>query len=202
MLCRITVQSPLENSPKICYNGIQNILLRGICALSYRNKENNTAALVATIIFVVIVAAAVAVAVFLGGTKQTHEEEYSWIKSDSAAINGMLDGSWYSGEKNPAGTLSYKIAEEITVGSDGKGDFKIENSGKNSCLMKVKIAISGETIYETDYIKPNQHINEDMLSKLPPVGEYDADVTFEAFDPSTEASLGATGMKIKLIVVE
>ena len=162
--------------------------------MSYRSRKNNTAALVTTIIFVVIVAAAVVVAVFLGGTKQTHEEEYSWIQSDSAAINGMLDGSWYSGEKNPAGTLSYKIAEEITVG--------IENSGKNACLMKVKIAISGETVYETGYIKPNQHINEDMLSKLPPVGEYDADVTFEAFDPSTEASLGATGMKIKLIVVE
>ena len=114
----------------------------------------------------------------------------------------MLDGSWYSGEKNSAGTLSYKIAEEITVGSDGKGDFKIENSGKNSCLMKVRIAISGETVYETDYIKPNQHINEDMLNKLPPVGEYDADVTFEAFDPSTEASLGTTGMKIKIVVVK
>ena len=41
-----------------------------------------------------------------------------------------------------------------------------------------------------------------MLSKLPPVGEYDADVTFEAFDPSTEASLGTTGMKIKIVVVK
>ena len=68
--------------------------------------------------------------------------------------------------------------------------------------MKVRIPISGETVYETDYIKPNQHINEDMLSKLPPVGEYDADVTFEAFDPSTEASLGTTGMKIKIVVVK
>ncbi len=173
-----------------------------IFALSYRTKENNTAALVATIIFVVVIAASTAAAVIFGGTKRTYEEEYSWIKSDSAAVNGMLDGSWYSGEKNPAGTLSYKIAEEITVGSDGKGDFKIENSGKNSCLMKVRIAISGETVYETDYIKPNQHINEDMLSKLPPVGEYDADVTFEAFDPSTEASLGTTGMKIKIVVVK
>lgn len=173
-----------------------------IFTLSYRTKENNAAALVATIIFVVVIAASTAAAVIFGGTKRTYEEEYSWIKSDSAAVNGMLDGSWYSGEKNPAGTLSYKIAEEITVGSDGKGDFKIENSGKNSCLMKVRIAISGETVYETDYIKPNQHINEDMLSKLPPVGEYDADVTFEAFDPSTEASLGTTGMKIKIVVVK
>ena len=170
--------------------------------MSYKTKEKSTAALVTTILFVVIVAAVVAAAVFFGGKTGAYEEEYNWIESDSAAINGMLDGSWYSGEKNPAGTLSYKIAEEITVGSDGKGDFKIENSGKNSCLMKVRIAISGETVYETDYIKPNQHINEDMLSKLPPVGEYDADVTFEAFDPSTEASLGTTGMKIKIVVVK
>ena len=97
--------------------------------MSYKTKEKSTAALVTTIIFVVIVAAAVAAAVFFGGKTGAYEEEYNWIESDSAAINGMLDGSWYSGEKNASGILSYKIADEIAVGKDGKGDFKIENSG-------------------------------------------------------------------------
>lgn len=170
--------------------------------MSYKRRENRAASLAVTIVIVAVAAAVTVVTVLFGGTKRTYEEEYSWIKSDTAAVNGMLDGSWYSGEKNPTGTLSYKIAEEITVGSDGKGDFKIENSGKNSCLIKVKIDISGEVIYETDYIKPNQHINEDMLSKLPQVGEYEGNVTFEAFDPSTEASLGATKTKIRIIAVE
>ena len=170
--------------------------------MSYKTKEKSTAALVTTILFVVIVAAVVAAAVFFGGKTGAYEEEYNWIESDSAAINGMLDGSWYSGEKNAPEILSYKIADEITVGKDGKGDFKIENSGKNSCLMRVTITVSGETLYETGYIKPNQHINEDMLNKLPQAGEYEADVTFEAFDPSTEESRGAAKTKIKLIVID
>ena len=108
------------------------------------------------------------------------------------------DGKIYEMTKSQIAVVPQGVEHAI----GGKGDFKIENSGKNSCLMKVRIAISGESVYETDYIKPNQHINEDMLSKLPPVGEYDADVTFEAFDPSTEASLGTTGMKIKIVVVK
>lgn len=170
--------------------------------MSYRRKESKAASLAVTIVIVVVAAAVTAAAAVFGGTKRTYEEEYSWIKSDAAAVNGMLDGSRYTGEKNPVGTLSYKIAEEVTVGSDGIGDFKIENSGKNACLIKVKIDISGEVVYETDYIKPNQHINKDMLSKLPQVGEYEGNVTFEAFDPNTELSLGATRTKIKLTVTE
>ena len=31
--------------------------------------------------------------------------------------------------------------------------------------MKVKITIDGETVYETGYIKPNQHISEDFLQR-------------------------------------
>lgn len=170
--------------------------------MAYRTRENKVETFVATLILVIIIAAlVVAVAVF-GIFKKKPVSEYDWITSDPAAEEGMLDGSFYDGERNPQGVLSYKVAEEITVGSDGKGDFKIENSGKNTCLMKVKIVVGSETIYETGYIKPNQHIYSDTLDKLPQPGTYSAQVVFEGFDPTTETGIGSTETEITVTVTE
>lgn len=160
--------------------------------MSFRTGENRRQSLVAVGVFIIIVAAAIAALVFLKGFNKAPEEEYNWITADPAAVNGMLDGTYYKGEKNSAGTLSYKIAEEITVDSAGSGDFRIENSGKNSCLMKVKITVDGKTIYESGYIKPNQHINTDKLDTVLEAGTYNAEARFEGFDPNTEQSLGVT----------
>ena len=174
---------------------------RGI-ALKY-NRENSLKSLLASIILVVLIAAFAAGGFFLfGGEAPAEDDPYPWIVSDSAAENGMLDGTYYEGEKNSAGKLSYKIAGEITVGSDGEGDFKIENSGKNTCLMKVTIYINGEVVYQTGYIKPNQHIYEDTLDKIPEVGTYEAEAVFEGFDPNTEESIGATKANVTITVIE
>ncbi len=170
--------------------------------MAYKTRENKVETFVATLVFVVIIAAIVVAVSVFGIFKEEQTAEYDWITSDPAVSDGMLDGSFYNGEKNAQGILSYKIAEEITVGSDGRGDFKIENSGKNSCLMKVKISIGTEIVYETGYIKPNQHIYSDMLDKLPQVGTYTAEVVFEGFDPTTETSIGSTSTEITLTVTE
>ena len=170
--------------------------------MGYRTRENKVETFVATLVFVVIIAALVVAVSVFGIFKKEPASEYEWITSDSAVSSGMLDGSFYTGEKNPQGVLSYKIAEEITVGSDGRGDFKIENSGKNTCLMKVKIVIGAETVYETGYIKPNEHIYSDVLDKLPQIGTYFAEVVFEGFDPTTEASIGSTKTEITITVTE
>jgi len=168
------------------------------------NRENNLKTFIAALLFVIVVAGAAALGFFfLGGEPAAETDEYPWITSDHAAVEGMLDGSFYSGEKNSADFLSYKIAEEITVSvTDGKGDFKIENSGKNSCLMKVKILMEGKIIYETGYIKPNQHISEDVLDIVPEVGTYTAEAYFEGFDPNTEDSIGATKANITITVIQ
>lgn len=157
------------------------------------NRENNIKTFAASLILIILIAAfAVAGVLVFGGKAPEPEDQYPWITSDHAVKSGMLDGSYYSGEKNPEGRLLYKIAGEITLDSDGKGDFKIENSGKNTCLMKVKITIAGESVYETGYIKPNEHIYEDVLDKIPEIGTYEAEAVFEGFDPNTEKSIGAT----------
>ncbi|MBQ7123582.1 MAG: hypothetical protein IJO01_03080 [Oscillospiraceae bacterium] len=168
------------------------------------NRENNIKTFVASLVFIAVIAAfAVAGFLIFGGEAPAEEDVYPWISSDHMAVNGMLDGTYYSGEKNPAGVLSYKIAEEITVGrADGKGDFKIENSGKNTCLMKVKIVLDGNVIYDTGYLKPNQHISEDTLRVIPEVGSYKAEAYFEGFDPNTEDSIGATKAEVIITVME
>ena len=167
-----------------------------------RNRETNIKTFIATLIFIIVIAAfAVAGVMLFGGEPASAEDEYPWIVPDSAAVSGMLDGSFYTGEKNSAGVLSYKIAEEITVESDGKGDFKIENSGKNTCVMKVKILLDGKVIYETGYIKPNQHIGEDVLDAVPEVGTYQAEAYFEGFDPDSEESIGSTKTALTITVL-
>lgn len=167
------------------------------------NRESNAATLAAVFILIVVIAAfAVGGFLIFGGEAPEAEDEYPWIISDEAAKSGMLDGNVYDGEKNPAGRLSYKIAGEITVSKDdGKGNFKIENSGKNACLIKVKIVIGEETIYETGYIKPNQHIGTDVFDTIPRVGTYEAEAIFEGFDPDTEESIGAAKEKIFVTVL-
>lgn len=169
--------------------------------LSYRGRENRISSLVVTLFLVFLVVIVIVVmSVFVKDNKTEFVEEYQWITSDSAAQNGMLDGTFYSGEKNSAAMLSYKIAEVINVDSEGIGDFKIENSGKNVSLIKVKMYVDGKIIYETGYIKPNQHINNDQLDEVPEKGVYTADVVFEGFDPNTEQSIGSTNTQISLTV--
>ncbi len=167
------------------------------------NRENNIKTFVASLILVFVIASfAVAGFIVFGGEAPAEEDQFPWITSDPAAKSGMLDGTYYEGEKNSAGKLSYKIAGDITVGKDdGKGSFKIENSGKNSCLMKVKITIDGEVYYETGYLKPNEHIDDDVLDKIPEVGTYNAEAVFEGFDPNTEESIGASKPQQILITV-
>ncbi len=169
------------------------------------NRENNIKTFSASLILVfVIIAFAVAGFLIFGGESPAEEDRFPWITSDPAAVDGMLDGTYYNGEKNPAGKLSYKIAGEITVDSvEGKGDFKVENSGKNTCLMKLKITVNGETIYQSGYIKPNQHISVDALDKIPAIGTYEAEAIFEGFDPNTEESIGsAEPAKIIITVIQ
>lgn len=167
------------------------------------NRENNIKTFAAALILIILIAAFAAAGFLLfGGESAEKEDEFPWITSDHAAVDGMLDGTYYEGERNSAGKLLYKIAGEITVDStDGKGSFKIENSGKNTCIIKVKIVLNGQTVYETGYIKPNQHIGEDVLGIIPEVGTYEAEAIFEGFDPNTESSLGSAKQKITITVI-
>ena len=68
--------------------------------------------------------------------------------------------------------------------------------------MKVKIFIGEELVYQTGYLKPDQHIYEDNLDFIPEVGTYEAKAVFEGFDPNTEESIGTNEAKITLTVIQ
>lgn len=168
--------------------------------MAYKGREGNVSSLITTITLIAVVISLVVCLSVFGKQESQYVDEYQWITSDTAAEPGMLDGTVYQGEKNASGFLSYKIAEIINTDSQGNGDFKIENSGKNTCLMKVTIKVDDEIIYETGYIKPNQHITSDKLDKIPGTGLFTADVSFEGFDPTSEESIGSTSTQITINV--
>ncbi len=68
--------------------------------------------------------------------------------------------------------------------------------------MKLKIVIGDEVIYETGYLKPNQHITSDIFDIVPEAGTYEAKAIFEGFDPTTETSVGTTGREITVTVIK
>ena len=74
--------------------------------MGYRTRENKVETFVATLVFVVIIAALVVAVSVFGIFKKEPASEYEWITSDRAVSSGMLDGSFYTGEKNPQGVLS------------------------------------------------------------------------------------------------
>jgi len=165
------------------------------------DENGNRASLIVVLIVIIIAVAAVAYFIFTNAQKKD-KNDYSVVTQaelDEAAVDGMLDGATYSGARNPDGVLSYRINSEITV-SGGEGDFQIENPPKNTCLMKVTFVLDGETIYESGYILPNQHIDKDKLDTVPEAGEYTVKVVFEGFDPGTLESLGVCETEIKLTV--
>lgn len=162
-------------------------------------RRKSLTALAATVVLIILIVLAVGGAAFLHKT-QVHTEEYEWLNSDPATKSGMLDGGYYTGKKNDGKTLSYKIAESINVNAAGGGDFKIENSGKNTCVMKVTLFLDDAVIYQTGYIKPNQHIMTDRLDSVPAPGEYTVRAVFEGFDPNTEESIGQTETAVTLFV--
>ena len=64
------------------------------------NRENNIKTLIASIILVFLIAAfAVAGFMIFGGEVPAEEDRFPWITSDVAAKSGMLDGTYYNGEK-------------------------------------------------------------------------------------------------------
>ena len=68
------------------------------------HRENNIKTFAASLILVIVIAAfAVAGFMVFGGESPAEEDRFPWIVSDHAALNGMLDGTFYEGEKNSSG---------------------------------------------------------------------------------------------------
>lgn len=83
-------------------------------------------------------------------------------------------------------------ARPVFENGKSKGKLEIENPSNNVYPMIVEIYLkdSGELIYSSGGMMPNQYIENDKLSKVLSKGDYEATAYMIAFDPDTNERLG------------
>lgn len=101
------------------------------------------------------------------------------------------------------GMFNISIASVVQF-ADGtsEGELRIENVPGNRYLMKVDITRddTGETVYTSDMIEPDYHIQRDTLDVDLPAGTYPCTAVFTAYDPETESEVGKAAAQITLQV--
>lgn len=157
----------------------------------------------AALVAVVAVGAAVGVGVVL--TQQPALED--WY--DSNVAQGQFEGKSKEeiqaalNEEVAKGMMNISIAASITF-PDGasEGEARIENIAANQMDQKVVITLkdSGETVYESAAIAPDQHIQTIKLTKDLDPGQYAAVATFTGYDRETHKQTGQAAAEIVLNV--
>ena len=157
----------------------------------------------AGVVAVVAVAGAVSAGVFL--TQNPSIED--WY--DSTASQGQFEGKSKEeiqaalNEEVAKGMMNISIAA-VVVFPDGasEGEARIENIAANPMDQKVTIALkdSGEVVYESGAIAPDQHIQNIKLSRDLEPGDYAAVATFTGYDRETHDKTGQAAAEITLRV--
>ena len=102
------------------------------------------------------------------------------------------------------GMFNISIASIIEFeNGSAPGTAYIENVPGNRYNMQVTITDddTGDVLYESGVLQPNQYIEDIVLTKDLDAGTYDATATFTALDPTTYEQVGQAGAKISLNVV-
>lgn len=102
-----------------------------------------------------------------------------------------------------ASQFSFKInARPVFKDGDSEGNLRIENPGYNIYPMVVQITLddTGEVIYDSGGILPDQHINNAKLSKSLSKGAYAATADLYAYDPDTLEYQGQSAVKLTITI--
>lgn len=106
-------------------------------------------------------------------------------------------------EKVDENQFAFRINANPVFTADCKsGNLRIENPARNIYSMQVELILdeTGETLYSSPLIKPNQHIEHVGLSKQLKSGSHAATVRFVAIHPDTDAYMGEVAAAISLSV--
>lgn len=129
---------------------------------------------------------------------------------DSNASAGQLEGK--TPEEIQAeldrqveeGMFNISIASNVEF-ADGtsEGEFRIENVPGNRYDMQVTITddSNGEVYYQTNLIRPDQHIQKDKLRVDLDPGIYNCTAVFTAYDPETNDEVGQAAGKMTITVL-
>lgn len=102
------------------------------------------------------------------------------------------------------GMFNISIASVIEFeNADADGTAYIENVPNNNYNMKVAITEddTGDVLYESGVLAPNQYIEKIALAKQLEAGSYPCTATFTALDPSTYEETGQAAARITINVL-
>ena len=90
-------------------------------------------------------------------------------------------------------TLEFKAGK--TKQSSG-----FHNPDDNSCYFRMSLLTDGETIWQSDYIKPGESIRKIKLSRSFDAGDYEAKLKYECFTLQDKAPLNGAEIEVALHV--
>jgi len=106
-------------------------------------------------------------------------------------------------EKVDENQFAFRINANPVFTADCKnGNLRIENPARNIYSMQVELILdeTGEILYSSPLIKPNQYIEYIGLSQKLASGDHTATVRFIAIHPDTDAYMGEVAAAITLSV--
>ncbi|WP_165253149.1 hypothetical protein [Adlercreutzia sp. ZJ304] len=155
---------------------------------------------IAIVVAIVAIVAICALAFVMCSSKGARQGDAGQLSGKSQEeIQAELDRIVEEGMFN----ISIASFIEFPNGSS-EGAVRIENVPNNHYLMRVSIMRddTGETIYTTDFIEPNHHIENDTLDVDLPAGTYPCTAMFYAYDMNTEELRGQAAAKVTISVLE
>lgn len=164
-----------------------------------RAKRNRLRAAIVALLAIIVI-------LLLLLLRQCGREEERRLRDPNASI-GQLEGK--TREEIQAeldrvvaeGMFNISISPAILFeNSSAQGNLQIENVPGNPYLMSVQITLddTGEVVYTSGLLEPNQHIQSAALDVALPKGDYPATATFTAYNLETEE--GQAAAKIRLVI--
>lgn len=131
---------------------------------------------------------------FFDSTAQEGQASYKTAEEIQAELDRVV----------AEGMLNISIASIINFeNSSAPGLAYIENVPSNKYVLRVAITIdgTGETVYQSGGIRPNNTIESITLSQPLQKGTYPATATFTAYDPSSLEEVGQASARITINVL-
>lgn len=106
-------------------------------------------------------------------------------------------------EKVDENQFAFRINANPVFTTDCKsGNLRIENPARNryGMVVELKLDETGESLYSSPFIAPNQYVESVGLSRQLPAGSHTATAYFTAIHPETDAYMGEVAAEIKLTI--
>lgn len=170
-----------------------------------RRKKRGLLSLLIILLLILLIIAAVVL--WRGGADKPAEEEGPEFAANASV--GALPGK---SEEEIKAMLNQKITEKtvaytinaVPVFENGsaEGNLMLESPANNINYIEFVIRRddTGEEIYRSGLLKPNQYITEDKLAVVLPQGSYLCTADITLYDPETLESKGMTQAAITITV--